>query len=359
MANLVRKLKAYSDEIKLSIYENLSQRGLRFDSLAEASGRNRVTLTEYLVHGQEESELSRDPRTKEYMLTPKGRDELERLLIEQSRREASFEYHGRIEPTGYSIPPSPTAIGKERYQAVSHMLLGYELPLPLTTTGSIYGSEALKFIQEAEERWLQDLKVSPRRIGPEMLDDLVRRYAEPLVWRFILRRLGMLLEWHEFYGKPSEPDDADWMTEYQKKKPPALTIENILGFDLSMSIRYNGTRLLKSGAQMTNRSGLAERKRAKNILVGATLTNIAYEHPESGQEVGVIDHFRKAGLLRKEEADIINKLEQAMYLPSPSGIAGEHIIDPEKHRIFAERVYEIGWRYLVDAGLIDSKGKDS
>lgn len=356
---MVRKLKAYSDEIKLSIYENLSQRGLRFDSLAEASGRNRVTLTEYLVHGQEESELSRDPRTKEYMLTPKGRDELERLLIEQSRREASFEYHGRIEPSGHSIPPSPTAIGKERYQAVRHMLLGYELPLPLPTTGSIYGSEALKFIKEAEERSLQDVNVSPRRIGSEMLDDLVRRYAEPLVWRFILRRLGMLLEWHNYYGKPGEPDDTDWRRQCRKKKPPPLTVENILGFDLSMSIRYNGTKLLKSGAQMATRSGLVERKRAEIILVGATLMNIAYGHPESGDEEGVMDHFRKAGLLRKDEADIVNKLEEAMYLPSPSRMAGEYIVDPEKHRIFAESVYEIGLRYLADAGLIDSREKDS
>src|SRR5208282_5962450 len=197
----------------------------------------------------------------EYLLTPKGRNELERLSIERSRREASFEYHGFIEPRTYSIPPPPASIGKSRYEAALHSMLGYDLPLPISTTGSIYGSEALKFIQDDEERWLQDLKVNPRRIGTEMLDDLVRRYAEPLVWRFILRRLGMLLEWHETYynnyhEKQEKPDDSDWLRKFRQTKPPALTIENILGFNLSMSIRYDGTRLLRSDARMPNKSEL-------------------------------------------------------------------------------------------------------
>jgi predicted transcriptional regulator len=410
VANLARKLKNYNDEVKASIYEKISERGLRFDSLAETSGRNRVTLSEYLVHGQEVSEVQRDPRSKEYLLTPKGQDELERLremlLIARSRKEAGFEYHGYIKSIPHSIPVLPTAVSKDRHQAAEHMLLGYELPVPLSTTGSIYGSEELKFIQESEEDSLRGYGWSPREVPREMLDDLVRRYAEPFVWRFILRRLGMLLDWHEQYDLQAEADrllelgtswanlkddikpeelgkegltynlgsgDQDfhmtifengarlhdgttthyirdkhlpWLIAQQMrpkpKKPPPLTVENILGFDLSMSIRYDGTRLLKPA---TSRSGIEERKRAKNILLGGILMNVAYSTPESGMEQGVIDHLGKAGLLPKEEADTVNELYDAMF------------IDAEKQKVFQEGVYEIGWQYWIQAGLVDSKGK--
>ena len=349
---MARNLKNYSEEIKLGIYKKLNERKLRFDDLHEATHRNRVTLSEYLTHSQEIQEVQRDPKTKEYELTAKGKAELDRLLLEKEMEDAPFHYKEIIHPES-EIGFQPPMKASERRRE-----LFYNLPLPMGLQVNFYGSERLAFLSEGEEELFRDFKIPEKDIPRAFVSDQLREYAEDILWKFISRRLWMLLEWHEHYTHNIKPPNEDSnkiyrsteLRDFGRKKPPPLTLENILGFDLSVTFRFPGKLLDPPKEGLPTKTWIESKRKIEKLLVGALLLRIASGNTMDC-EFGVFEHFEKAGLIKKEDADTIEKLEKASLLPDPSGKKDYFIEDPKKRKIYYQRVYETACRYFAESGI--------
>ena len=111
------------------------------------------------------------------------------------------------------------------------------LPLPLDLDASIYGSQEFREFYDQDERFYQDeFKLSPRDMRATILDDEVRPLAEVFFWSFLMRRFIDFLFWQKSWGEKRTTE-----------APPPLTVESILDFDLSMTIRHQGKNRFLNG----------------------------------------------------------------------------------------------------------------
>ena len=128
MAKLTRHLKTYSDEIKLRIYKKLSEHGHRFTELSVACKINQVTLSEYLLHAQEMSEVERDPRSKQYNLTPKGQENLQRILNAEAAKDHPIMFQGRLDSEGDLVPSDLRSDGQSFFGVIRFARARGEVP---------------------------------------------------------------------------------------------------------------------------------------------------------------------------------------------------------------------------------------
>jgi hypothetical protein len=139
------------------------------------------------------------------------------------------------------------------------------------------------------------------------------------------------------------------------KTPPPLTIKNVLGFDLSLRIDYEGKKLVKH-------SNLDELYKIEKRLVGTVLLKLAYSQ-EGGSEYStsdVIPLFVKSDLLeRKDAQQIIRVLPRLrIKLDSPTKSSGslvsfsstEERRSTWEHR--TEVILPIALRYLKEGGIL-------
>ena len=90
--------------------------------------------------------------------------------------------------------------------------------------------------------------------------EFVRPFAKSLLWDAIMKRIWRIVNWHktfDAYGK-----DEGMM------KPPPFDLDNLLGFDLALTIQYKGKELMQ---------GIEERLKAGRGLVGAILLRMDQE----------------------------------------------------------------------------------
>jgi hypothetical protein len=350
VVNLAREHTNYDEEIKLSIYKKLNRQPFRFNELVEELARNRVTVSEYLLHAQNGNEIEKDLRTKEYYLTEKGKDEVDRILADRARKLAPFRYHGRVGPSSGGLVewkawfPAPrkwsedtgvhsdqdydmavSISGSQRYGVVAP-----RLPLPLDLDASMYGSEEFRGRYDEEERFFQDdMGLRPKAMRATVLDETVRPLAEGFFWSFLMLRFTDFLRWHEM-SREKRTTEA----------PPPLTVESILDFDVSMTIRYQGKdRFLRRGVPTASEA--KERHLIMKRLVGALLLRAAYNW---NLELGFpyVDLLRTAGWLDKGDADALN----AAYIEWKKGPDREPLPDNPLRVL----LYQTGWRYLEEGG---------
>jgi hypothetical protein len=356
VVNLAREHAIYDEEIKLSIYQRLSRRPLRFNDLVEALGRNRVTVSEYLLHGQKENDIDRDPKTKEYHLTEKGKEEIDRILSDRARQKAPFRYHGKVGPGSGAFvewkfcfpPPSEwSQNGGDYYYDMAVSVSGSStysvwtprLPLPVDLDASFYGSEEFReFFEGGERTFEEDFFLRPKKSKATILDDAVRPLAEAFFSFFLLQRFLDLLDWHSG-SKERQRGEA----------PSPLTLESVLGFDMSVTIGHHGKeRFLGRG--VPSASEMKERFLITKRLVGALLLRAAYNRD---LELGYpyVDLMQTAGWLDKGDAEAINR----SYLQwKKEGDPDDERDEPSPDNPLRRLLYETGWRYLKEGGYTET-----
>lgn len=319
MANLARKHKKYSDEIRYQIYSELNEGRHRFNDLAEKLGRNRVTLSEYLVHGEESGEIERTPRTREYGLTAKGRQELHKMKVTYALKVADCHYHEEID----SIGEIPEYV---REGITSGRLLSKPLPMPVRVT--IFGSHELRPVFGLYEDVIAaEDERSPKKSLIEFLKDRLQGLAEEFLWEYLDQHVSMLAESYEEAGGESA-----------KKRP---TLEDLLGFQLSMAIEYDGKRILADLG-----TDVKERRRIAKRFVGAILLGPASgDYDES--DADSICLLQNAGLIsERDAAEVIENLNKASSR-TPIGFTNKE----------RKALGEIAWRFLREGRVVDESNQ--
>lgn len=352
------RLKRPSRETKRRIYEELSGGGLRERELQRVTGLSRPTLEVYLTKGAEDGEIKRDPRTRGHSLTPAGWAKLDRLRTEQGLEEADCHYpaeigHGRTWGDSRLWPrrwPRPNLFYRSADDG--------ELPLPVKVYVAVYASKELRdwFLayqsdaMAAVEMDLAGAKELPRLVleDPRVIEPgLVERF----IWAMIEQRMDLLA------AKLKDQDPGE--------RAPLFTLENILGFDLSLTVRYDGVKMFPKlvrkrgdGSSLETGVGKEERKRIARRLAGAILLNIAcgfmpLNYPLDWlvkNPAALIAELEKGGLIDRDDATTVSRVLSDAAKAGMSG--GNERIWPELTRSQRSIIGEIAFRYLKDGDVI-------
>ena len=344
---MVRTRKKYSDEVKISIYEQLASRGLRFNKLARASRKNHVTLTKYLAHGKEEGEVALDPTTSKYRLLSKGRQMLNKFQEERRRREGyfcgGFLYPRRHLSSLSVVFPPPRELDPARLDLYKHLIL-CNPPLIMPFRASLYGSEKLlPIIERTEDIALDVYRTKPRTLKQSLVSDILQRIGEQFFWSLVARRLGFLLEWHEYRRgrampklpkrtRRMRPSPSEHPGYHNFSKPPPLSIENILGFDASVTLDFHGKTEMDQLASQGQIHQLLCRR-----LVGSILLRLAYDDsPLKTHGEALAQQLTASGLLKKEDASILEKLIEYADLR-------------KFNKQESQTIYDMAFRYFEEA----------
>jgi len=334
---LFRKPKTYDDSITAAIYATLRNRKMGFNNWVKESKINRTTLNVYKHHGLELGEIEKEQgRRGKFFLTAKGQSELRRITDLQKIKKQRRHYFGKIDSMNELIPPS------ELWSLEANVKL-LELPLPMPVEVGMYGSEELYPLFEwAEYQLSVHNGVGDKKLRPEFLKGS-KSLIEPLLWTHIWERLTYILRWHGRYR-----------LKLTNEAPPPLTVENVLGFDLSFRVDYEGKNLLKQ-------SKLEEPYKIGKRLVGSVLLRLAYAQ-EGGSEYStsdVIHLFVQSGLLERKDAQrIIRVLPRSRITRSGGGSHGGIVSlssTEERRSTWAHRtevILPIALRYLAEGGIV-------
>jgi hypothetical protein len=346
-------LKRPNREVKRELYEELSRGGLRERELQRVTGRSRPTLEVYLTKGAEDGEIKKDLRTREYSLTAAGRAELDKLRTAQGLEQADCHYPAEI---GHRLTWGNPRLWPRRgprpnlfYRSAYHS----ELPLPVKVYAAVYASKELRdwFLtyqsdaMAAVEMGLAGAKELPRLVleDPRVIEPgLVERF----VWAMIEQRMYLLA------GKLEN--------QYSGQRVPLFTLENILGFDLSLTVRYDGAKIFPKlvrkkgdGSSLKIGVGKDERERIARRLVGAIMLTIACGFMPLNYPLdpaALIAEFEKGGLIDRDDAATVSRVLSDAAKTGMSG--GNERTWPELTRSQRSIIGEIAFRYLKDGDVI-------
>jgi DNA-binding HxlR family transcriptional regulator len=339
---LTRSPKNHSDDVKLSIYRRLNGRGCRFNELSKASGRDKVTLSEYLRHGQEVGELERNPKTREYHLTALGQDTLQRIVMMQEIKAQPVALTGPVDST------LPALTVDDRYLLKAR-------PLPMSVEVTMFGTEETRGFMPSLVLDVLEVQniVKPSRVPRLKLHAETTEVVEKFVWDEVWKRYRELLSLQVDYREYPEIRE-------RMGKPPPLTAQNVLGFDRSLAIRYEGRKLMESddvrkqmlagkrlGAMFLLRlaSGDKEERsrwfpRYSEVQKRYTETDVPQLHEASDIAV-VIRLLQEGGVFGQEDA-------QKLLTMLPDGATGEWIPSEECRKV----ILEMALRYLNEGGMV-------
>lgn len=352
------RLKRPNGEIKRELYEELSKGGLRETELQRVTGRSRPTLEVYLTKAAEDGEIEKDPKTGKYSLTPAGRAELDRLRTAQGLEHADCHYQAEIDPRrtwrdSHLWPrewPRPNLFYTSSYYS--------ELPLPAKVYAAVYASKELRdwFLTYQSDAMAE---VEMGHAGAKELPQLVLKnpmviepgLIEQFVWGMIEQRMDLLA--------------AEFKDQDPRKRAPLFTLENILGFDLSLTVRYDGAKMFPKligkrgyGSSLETGVGKEERKRIARRLAGAILLQIACGFMPLNfpldwlvkNPAALIEEFEKGGLIDRDDATIVSRvLSDAAKARMSRGNEGDW---PKLTRSQRSIIGEIAFRYLKDGDVI-------
>jgi predicted transcriptional regulator len=332
-----RKRKKFQDTIKVKLYSALSSGPLGFTDWMRKSRVDRDTFNDYRAYGLEKEEIDQQQVRGKYQLTSQGRNELERIEYNNRLKNQRKRYNALLTSLNELTPPP------ERWYLESQVR-DFELPLPAAVDVSFYGSEELFPLFEWVEYQLQAHDgVGSRKLTGEFLKQ-TKHMVEPFLWNHIWERLAYLLRWHGRYE-----------LKETKKTPPPLTIENILGFDLSFRIDYKGKELLKQLYRSFTKDSESELHKIGKRLVGTILLRLAYvEEGETDYSSGdLIPLLVKTGLLDRNDAQLVGSVipRQIVKLDDNGGRTIEEGRFRWKDRTGV--VLPIALRYLHEGGILE------
>jgi hypothetical protein len=280
---MTNQQKSYNDQTKGSMYRALARRPLGFSQWLAASGLDRWTFNHYRAHALKSEEVRKESKHRgKYHFTEKGQAEIARIEDINRLGKQRRYYRGSLTSLNELSPPS------ELWNLEAQVRL-LELPLPGSVDVGMYGSEELYPLFEWAENHLQAIDgVGSKKVRGEFLKGS-RHIVEPFLWTHIWERLSFLLRWH-----------GEYELKFTKENPPPLTIENILGFDLSLRIDYEGKELLRQAKP-------EELYKIGRRLVGSVLLKLAYsEEGESEYSTAdVIPLLVKSRLLDEKDAQAL------------------------------------------------------
>jgi hypothetical protein len=325
--------ESFNNQTKAKMYAPLRTEPLAFSQWLTASGLDRFTFNQYRHHALSLEEVGKEPSHRgKYHLTEKGEAELARiediLRLETQRRY----YHAPLTSLNELVEPAELW----NLESQVHLL---ELPLPGPVDVGMYGSEELfPLFEWAEDHLQYHDGVGSKKVRGEFLKGS-RHIVEPFIWTHIWERLILLLGWHGRYE-----------LKLTKDKPPPLTLENILGFDLSFLMNYEGKKLLKQ-------AGPEEFLKIGKRLVGAILLKLAFAQ-EGGSEWSsgdVIPLLVKSRLLDQKDAEDLSRVvpkevikrENHGGFVSLTGSPGKF-----RWRDRTKTVLPIALRYLSEGGVL-------
>jgi hypothetical protein len=350
-------LKRPNGEIKREVYEVLSRGACREREIQRVTGRSRPTLEVYLTKGAEDGEIKKDPRTREYDLTPAGRAELDRLRTAQGLEQADCHYPAELDhrlawgdPSQWpGREPDPGFFYSSAYNS--------QLPLPAKVYAAVYASKELQawFLNyqpdaiATVEMGLAGARDVPRLVleNPMVIQPGA---VEQFVWNMIGQRMDLLA--------------AKLENENPRERSPLFTLENILGFDVSLTLRYDGAKMFPrfvrkrgNGSSLKTGVGKNERKSIARRLAGAILLTIACGFLPLNSPLDwvvrnpatLITELERGGLIDREDAATVSRvLSDAARTRTP-----EKEVDwPELTRSQKSTIGEIAVRYLKDGGVI-------
>jgi len=291
------------------------KRRFRFNDLKRVSRRSAPTVSAYLAHAQREGEVERDPASQEYYLTPKGQDELDRIVTIERMRQHPVRFSGKVD--------SLIELNADKAAWIHEKVEANELPLPIQVDTTIYASEELAPMFERMKRdILLEEDVGPRTLFKKILKASTDSFVKQLIWSCIFERLA-----------------------------PPLSLSSILGFDLSFIVRFEGKKLAERLATPGDVRQELEAHRMGRRLAGALLLNLAFIGeggrgilwevfgPETySSNYDLIPLLESGGLLEKEDADRLRPLVLDRYAPR-----GESA---------KKALLEIAFRYLKEGGIL-------
>jgi hypothetical protein len=186
---------------------------------------------------------------------------------------------------------------------------------------------AMMLAQEPTVRSSESKRIGPKKLHREAGRELTAEWARRIIKSAVRANILRLLDLHRAY------DNGEVRTP-----PPALTLENILGFDLTFTVSYDGRRLLKSKDPFAR---LVERKQMEDRLVGWLLLNIANEEGcDAPQPIGgesrirglyyaLIPHLESSGLLTHDDVERIRR-------GAIVKVAFEHLKDAKALKLFRD-----------------------
>ncbi len=327
MATLTRRIKKPEDETRKNIYRCLT-RPITFDKLVRSSRTNRVTLSQCLAYGIEQGEIEHHSRRGPYLLTAKGQVELNRAEAMQQIREQLVEYDDELDFSAELVDLSDDtntacAILDESLQ---------NPPLPVKIKATVYGNDPTSLDDVKSRVLLRDYNLGRKKVAREILRALTYPSAKRLVWGCILSHVWALMELHRAYkGRGEWSGATENLLAYDRRKgqPPPLDLDNIIGFDITMTMRYEGTKL--RGSKETQ--DLVEKRQMDKRLTGSLLLQIA---EIEGTDPSVLRDSRRPCYY-----DMIPLLER-----------GGLLNDDDVRIIHSGRIVEVALRYLEEGGVL-------
>lgn len=319
--------------LKLRLYEILEDAPCRKTTLHKTTGWGRPTINQHLFTYDTDGEVRENPRTREWGLTTKGIQVLHRMQDDLRRKQAPLMDYGPafLYPSKHlsglsKIIPPPGQINLARPNLHMHAALRH-LPLIMPLKSSLYGSAELEPSLESATDFYQDTYriESGKSIKERVLSEYLQNIGAQLLWDLIRRRLFFLLSWRHRYragshmphlAKPRRPIHSVTRRDYfDFSKPPPLTIEEILRFDVSVILDYHGKEAFPIQGKQAPRPDPSKKiqQLISKRLVGCLLLNLAYSDPTvkiHGQAMA--QGFADSGLLKKRDASVLEKfIEQA------------------------------------------------
>jgi len=360
---LVRKHKNYDPVITARIYGILEKRSSRYSDLILRCEKklSSQSLYEYLAHGKEVGEVAKEEGKRgKYYLTSKGYVRLQQIKVEQKMHKHRKWYDGYVD-----------TIDKpwEKEELVDPAIFGTamtEMPLPLPAYAALSGSVDLDHLREDAEslvlrrRAIRDpynteydpLGVGlfasfidavafgshfppplPKKLGSKELYREARQlatagWARQVVKQAIRINMMHLLELHHDHDRNNVGED-----------PPTLNLESILGFDITFTVSYDGSKLRAaenlSFGQFANREEM--RRRMACRMVGWLLLEVAHDEGCDAPEA-----------FNTKSMSAVRSMYETVPLLKEAGL----LCDEDVDKIRQGGIVEIAFRYLREAGAL-------
>jgi hypothetical protein len=327
---MTRPRKRYNPDVKAKIYTPLTKGKLGFEEWRKASRIDRFTFNDYRRNGLDTGEIDKEPGGRgKYFLTSIGQVELDRIVEEHKLRSQPVRYRGSFD--------SSNELDSLLYSTLEPPPDKYELPLPIPVQATLYGSKQLPLMEFAEHvlagkivwrdengRELPQERLSSKKAQEEFLKVMTELVVKQFVWRAIWDQAGRMAELQRAF------------TRGETKLPaPPVNLDSLLGFDLTLTIRYEGKK------SMTAKLGEIQKQqqihKIGNRLTGALLLSLGTGSSVI-QSKDLIHLLRRGDLIKGEDADGIMEV-----IPKNGGTLND---------VAKKLILRTAFRYLREGGIL-------
>jgi len=216
------------------------------------------------------------------------------------------------------------------------------LPLPHLVDVSFGGTEEIRDLFEEQSMRAND-------IGSNELRATTGPFVKHVLWAAILKRISLLSQLHSTRTKHESVTERS----RHSQKPLPLNISNILGFDLTFTLRYEGKKMIELINQKAKIGKMRENELLKRTvglrLMGGILLWLASElasngHSEIHKIRRLIPLLRDSELLGKDDAHMISKA-----LPKSSLVFMDSAGEMDRMKV---ALLTVAYQYLHKGGVL-------